>query len=37
VTALGNDLKSARSKAYAAMEKIQFPGMHFRRDIGARA
>jgi phosphoribosylamine--glycine ligase len=36
VTALGADMKSARATAYAAMEKIQFPGMHYRKDIGAR-
>jgi phosphoribosylamine--glycine ligase len=37
VTALGHDLAEARRRAYMAMEKIQFDGMHFRRDIGARA
>ena len=37
VTALGSDLESARSKAYAAMEKIHFDDMHFRTDIGFRA
>jgi phosphoribosylamine--glycine ligase len=33
VTALGDTLKDARAKAYAAVERIEFPGMIFRRDI----
>jgi len=37
VTALGEDLKSAQSAAYAAVEKIQFEGAQFRRDIAAKA
>jgi phosphoribosylamine--glycine ligase len=37
VTALGKDLKSAQAAAYAAVEKIQFEGAHFRRDIAAKA
>ena len=37
VTALGANLESAIARAYAAIEKIQFDGMTFRRDIGARA
>ena len=37
VTALGNDLKSAQAAAYAAVEKIQFTGAQFRRDIAAKA
>jgi phosphoribosylamine--glycine ligase len=37
VTALGNDLKAAQSAAYAAVEKINFEGAHFRRDIAAKA
>ena len=37
VTALGKDLKSAQSAAYAAVEKIHFDGAHFRRDIAAKA
>ena len=37
VTALGRDLAAARSKAYAATEKIRFTGMHYRKDIGQRA
>lgn len=37
VTALGADLRSARDQAYAAVERIQFEGMQFRRDIAAKA
>jgi phosphoribosylamine--glycine ligase len=37
VTALGANLESAIARAYAAIEKIRFDGMMFRRDIGARA
>ncbi|HTV41225.1 MAG TPA: phosphoribosylamine--glycine ligase [Candidatus Sulfotelmatobacter sp.] len=37
VTALGKDLKAAQAAAYAAVEKIQFDGAQFRRDIGAKA
>jgi phosphoribosylamine--glycine ligase len=37
VTALGKDLKFAQAAAYAAVEKIQFPGAQFRRDIAAKA
>jgi phosphoribosylamine--glycine ligase len=37
VTALGKDIKSAQSAAYAAVEKIQFDGAQFRRDIAAKA
>ncbi|MCL4787872.1 MAG: phosphoribosylamine--glycine ligase [Verrucomicrobia bacterium] len=37
VTALGKDLPSARTAAYAAVEKIHFEGAHFRRDIAAKA
>lgn len=36
VTATGPDLKSALERAYAAVDKIHFDGMHFRRDIGAK-
>ena len=35
VTALGDDLEQARQSAYAAVEKIHFDRMQFRRDIGA--
>ena len=37
VTALGKDLKSAQAAAYMAVEKIQFAGAQFRRDIAAKA
>jgi phosphoribosylamine--glycine ligase len=37
VTALGKDLKSAQTAAYAAVERIHFEGAHFRRDIAAKA
>lgn len=34
VTALGPTLDTALQKSYAAIERIHFEGMHFRRDIG---
>lgn len=34
-TALGDTVAQARQKAIAALEQIEFQGMHFRRDIGA--
>jgi phosphoribosylamine--glycine ligase len=37
VTALGDSLRIARARAYEAVEKIRFPGMQYRRDIGYRA
>jgi phosphoribosylamine---glycine ligase len=37
VTAIAEDLPAAIDRAYAAVSKIQFEGMHYRRDIGARA
>ncbi len=37
VTAMGVDIAAARQTAYAAVAKIHFEGMHFRRDIGVRA
>ena len=37
VTALGNTLAEAKNRAYEAMGKIRFEGMHFRRDIGRKA
>jgi len=37
VTGLGNDIKKAIDKTYQAVDKINFEGMHFRRDIGYRA
>lgn len=36
VTAMAEDLPAAIERAYAAVDKIQFEGMHFRRDIGAK-
>lgn len=35
VTATGPDLKAALAEAYAAVEKIEFDGMQYRRDIGS--
>ncbi len=37
VTALGDDIKSAQVNAYKAIEKINFEGMQFRKDIGDKA
>ncbi|MBI5103161.1 MAG: phosphoribosylamine--glycine ligase [Nitrospirae bacterium] len=37
VTATGSDIADARRKAYEAIEKIHFRGMHFRKDIASRA
>ncbi|MBI5696651.1 MAG: phosphoribosylamine--glycine ligase [Nitrospirae bacterium] len=37
VTAIGQDVAEAISRAYAAITKIHFDGMHYRKDIGARA
>ncbi|OLE17595.1 MAG: phosphoribosylamine--glycine ligase [Betaproteobacteria bacterium 13_1_20CM_3_63_8] len=37
VTALGDSVRIARSRAYEAVERIRFDGMQFRRDIGHRA
>ncbi len=37
VTALASDLKTACMAAYEAVNKIHFEGMHYRRDIGAKA
>jgi phosphoribosylamine---glycine ligase len=37
VTALGEDLRAARSAAYAAVERIHFEGAQYRHDIGGRA
>ncbi|MGQ9570079.1 MAG: phosphoribosylamine--glycine ligase [Thermodesulfovibrionales bacterium] len=34
ISATGFDIKNAREKAYRAIEKIYFEGMHYRRDIG---
>ncbi len=37
VTALGKDIKEARDRAYEAISKIHFEGMHYRKDIANRA
>jgi len=34
VTALGEDIGKAKEKAYEAVGKIYFDGMHYRKDIG---
>jgi phosphoribosylamine---glycine ligase len=36
VTALGSDLHRARDRAYAEVDRIQWPEGFFRRDIGRR-
>jgi phosphoribosylamine--glycine ligase len=37
VTALGNTIADAKRRAYQAIEKIHFDGMHYRKDIGHQA
>jgi phosphoribosylamine--glycine ligase len=37
VTALGDTLADAKARAYAAVAKISFSGMHFRKDIADKA
>jgi len=37
VSARGRDLEAAVGRAYSAAEKIRFEGMHYRKDIAARA
>jgi phosphoribosylamine--glycine ligase len=34
VTAVGDTLLTARERAYDALNKIEFDGSYFRRDIG---
>ncbi len=36
VTARAADLETAVERAYQAVEKVQFEGMHFRKDIASR-
>lgn len=36
VTALGSDVRDARARAYEAVGFISWPGMTYRRDIGAK-
>ena len=37
VTGLGSTLEEALIRAYTGLGHIHFDGMHYRRDIGARA
>jgi phosphoribosylamine--glycine ligase len=37
VTAIAEDLPSAIQRAYAGVSKLQFEGMQYRKDIGAKA
>jgi phosphoribosylamine--glycine ligase len=37
VTALGDSVRMARTRAYEAVDKIRFDGMQYRKDIGHRA
>lgn len=37
VTALGKGISQAIGQAYRAVQRIEFEGAHFRKDIGARA
>lgn len=37
VTAVAGDIRTAIARAYEAVSYIRFQGMHYRRDIGARA
>jgi len=37
VTGLGKSFDAARQAAYKAVSAIQFDGMIYRKDIGARA
>jgi phosphoribosylamine--glycine ligase len=37
VTALADNIPGAIKRAYQAVDKIDFEGMHYRKDIGARA
>lgn len=37
VTALGKSISQAVAQAYRAVQRIEFEGAHYRRDIGARA
>ena len=37
VTAMGDTIQEAKDRAYQAVEKIHFAGMHYRGDIGWRA
>jgi phosphoribosylamine--glycine ligase len=37
VVALGADLQQARQRAYEGIQRVGFPGMHYRRDIAVDA
>ncbi len=37
VTALGADIQDAMGRAYGAVERIRWDGMHYRTDIGKKA
>lgn len=37
VTSIGNDIESAREKAYCAVEQIHYEGKHYRTDIAEKA
>ncbi len=37
VTALGDSVRMARSRAYEALQSVRFAGMQYRKDIGHRA
>ena len=37
VTAVGDDVASARARAYAAAGDVSWPGVHYRSDIAAQA
>jgi phosphoribosylamine---glycine ligase len=37
VTALGDSVRMARSRAYDVVDRIRFDGMQYRKDIGQRA
>lgn len=36
VTALGRELKAAREAGYSLVERISFPNVHYRKDIGMK-
>jgi phosphoribosylamine--glycine ligase len=37
VTAIAESIALAQKRAYEAIDKIHFEGMHYRRDIGHQA
>jgi phosphoribosylamine---glycine ligase len=37
VTGIGHNLKAAIERAYAGVDRIQFEGRHYRKDIGQKA